>query len=507
MALRINYNFQADFTHVNLLKTEHKLNTALERLSTGYRINSAKDDAAGLFIADQLRLVANALDQGVRNAQDGISAAQIAESSLSQIYDKLTTIYSKALQSANDTNDATERNSLQQDINKLVDAIDRIANATEFNGIKLLDGTFQNKYIHYGPRAMQSLTISIDGAKKTDLGAYMMDGSGNATSATKSYASLLSKNTGYQYNAGSDTLQIEGVSISGALSNNQAIDAKALADYINGKYELREKGIEAMAFNKSVASSQFSNITVGTGGLTINFYIGANSGYKASFTLTYSKGETITLDRLIDDINSKALENGINLTASEEGGKLVLETQGETIGLEVVIGKTGASTSVDLSTLIQGASVTAGGSNVKASAIKVGDLKIISQNSFGWNLTGVDTGLGVSASSTSSLKSLNELDVTSYENAEVSARVVDIAIKKVDAMRATLGSIQQNLQAIIDNNEFAATQTREAESRIRNVDFAKEIAEFTKQQTLMQSGMAMLAQANQLPQLVLQLLR
>jgi flagellin len=172
-----------------------------------------------------------------------------------------------------------------------------------------------------------------------------------------------------------------------------------------------------------------------------------------------------------------------------------------------VVGKTGASTSVDLSTLIQGASVTANGTNRKASAIKVGDLKIISQNSFGWNLTGVDTGLGVSASSTSSLKSLNELDVTSYENAEVSARVVDIAIKKVDAMRATLGSIQQNLQAIIDNNEFAATQTREAESRIRNVDFAKEIAEFTKQQTLMQSGMAMLAQANQLPQLVLQLLR
>ncbi len=158
MALRINYNYQADFTHVNLLKTERNLNTALERLSTGYRINSAKDDAAGLFIADQLKLVANALDQGARNAQDGISAAQIAESSLAQIYDKLVTMYTKAEQAASDTNDPNARAALQGDIQKLVDAIDKISSTAEFNGLKLLDGSFKNKVIHFGPRADQNLT-------------------------------------------------------------------------------------------------------------------------------------------------------------------------------------------------------------------------------------------------------------------------------------------------------------------------------------------------------------
>ncbi|RKQ64029.1 flagellin [Thermovibrio guaymasensis] len=503
MALRINYNYQADFTHVNLLKTERNLNTALERLSTGYRINSAKDDAAGLFIADQLKLVANALDQGVRNAQDGISASQIAESSLSQIYDKLVTIYTKASQAASDTNDANERNALQEDINKLVDAIDRIASSSEFNGIKLLDGSFQDMAIHYGARAQQTLTISIDSAKADDLGAFMLNGQGGKVSdASKSYANLLTANTGYAYNSSNDTVKIEGVDLSGAFNDGGAVDAKALADYINSSEELKEKGIEAMAFNKSVADTNFSDISVGTSGLTIKFYIGNKNGSSADITLSYASGTTLTLDKLIADINSAAQNAGVELTASKSGERLVLSTDGSTIGLEVVAG---SGTTVDLSTLLEGATGSVSGGT--GSAMKVGDLKVLSSNSFGWDVTGIEAGLGVSAVSTSELQKLTDLKVTSNEDAEISIKVVDIAIKKVDNMRAKLGSIQQNLQAIIDNNNFAATQTREAESRIRNVDFAKEMAEFTRYQTLMQSGMAMLAQANQLPQLVLQLLR
>ena len=119
---------------------------------------------------------------------------------------------------------------------------------------------------------------------------------------------------------------------------------------------------------------------------------------------------------------------------------------------------------------------------------------------------GLEADFGLTAG-TYNINSLQTIDVTTQEGAEKAMKIIDGAIKKIDSMRSYLGSVQINLQALIDNNNFAATQTREAESRIRNVDFAKEMAEFTRQQTLMQSGMAMLAQANQLPQLVLQLLR
>ncbi|WP_457626273.1 flagellin N-terminal helical domain-containing protein [Persephonella sp.] len=508
MALRINYNFQAEFGHVNILKTERNLNTSLERLETGYRINSAKDDAAGLFIADQLNLVASALDQGVRNSQDGISAAQIAETSLAQIYDKLVTIYTKAEQAANDTNASLNRKALQGDIDQLIDAIDRIAKATEFNGKKLLNGDFKNQYIHYGPRADQKLSISIDSATASDLGAYAVKGDGQAVSSnTQGLTTLLTNNADFKYTT-TDTISIQGVDLESAFTSGQMIDAKTLADAINKNGELQAKGIEASATNKSTAGTAFSTVTIGTGGLTIDVYVGPET--TADFTLTYASGSSLSLTQLIDDINTKAKENNLNLVAKEEGGKLVLETEGETIALEVTAGATGTTWTVDLATLLEDASGTVSGGNT-GSAVKVGDLTILSAESFAYDFTGVSTtsaGLGLAATGTAAHESLRaNAKVDTNANAEYTMKLINAIIKKVDKMRADLGSIQINLETIIQNNEFSAVQTREAESRIRNVDFAKEMANFTKQQTLMQSGMAMLAQANQLPQLVLQLLR
>ncbi|MDQ7055144.1 MAG: flagellin [Persephonella sp.] len=150
----------------------------------------------------------------------------------------------------------------------------------------------------------------------------------------------------------------------------------------------------------------------------------------------------------------------------------------------------------------------ASGTASTVSGLKVGSLDILGPDSYNYDLSGISGGLGVTtATGSATMHNLNALDVTDNASAELAMKVINTTIKKVDSLRSALGSIQINLQAIIDNNDFSATQTREAESRIRNVDFAKEMSNFTKQQTLMQSGMAMLAQANQLPQLVLQLLR
>ncbi|BAF69754.1 flagellin [Nitratiruptor sp. SB155-2] len=512
MALRVNYNFQADFGHVNLKKTESRLNTSLERLETGLRINSAKDDAAGLFIADQLGLVSKALDQGSRNANDGISASQIAESTLGQIYDKLTSMYTKASQAANDTNDANARAALQNDIKAITDAIDRMAKAAEFNGKKLLDGTFTNQQIQYGPRAGQSLNISISSVTANNLGAYTVNGVGaTGVDTANDYATLTAANTNWGYDSTNDSIKIAGKAIT--LANDTVDDAAALAAAINGDSDITSKGIEAYASNSSIADTAFSPISAGSDGTTvIKLYVGSDRTEDA--TITIAAGTELTLNELVDQINAQA---GEKVTASNVDGKLKLDTpNGETLGFEVTINGTAANgaDSVDLSMLLQGASgtVTAGTAAVTGSAVKVGKLEIMGTDAFTIDHTGVsgtnegynfDTATG----GTSTLSNLNSLNVTTYDDAQSAMKIINIAIKKVDKSRSDLGSIQQNLQAIIDNNDFAATQTREAESRIRNVDFAKEMSEFTRQQTLMQSGMAMLAQANQLPQMVLQLLR
>ncbi len=506
MALRINYNFQSDFTHVNLLKTEQKLNTALERLSTGYRINSAKDDAAGLFIADQLRLVAEALDQGARNAQDGISAAQIAESSLSQIYDKLVSMYTKAQQAASDTNDPNARAALQGDIQKLVDAINKISSSAEFNGLKLLDGSFQNRVIHFGPRADQNLTINIDSARASDIGAAIVTAQRNNNTSLLFYGTgSYTQSDAQQFDSG-ETLTINGVEVGAAtFSANEELDAYKLAQTINSKVP----GVEATAKNVLTASQDFGSISIGSDdSLTITIHSSAAGATDQTITLT--GGNVYTLEDIVSLINGVSQDTKVYARIDDTGKRLELYTQnGETFRLEFSIsaGATSGNTSIDLAKFGAQASTTIDDTTTDGYIHSIGVLELNSVETLSiQGQNGLEADFGLTAG-TYNIDSLQTIDVTTQEGAEKAMKIIDGAIKKIDSMRSSLGSIQINLQALIDNNNFAATQTREAESRIRNVDFAKEMAEFTRQQTLMQSGMAMLAQANQLPQLVLQLLR
>ncbi|MGC9017332.1 MAG: flagellin, partial [Caldimicrobium sp.] len=173
MAVKINFNEAAAQTHTALIQNERAMNKSLLRLSTGMRILNAADDSAGLFIADMLGTVAKAYDQGNRNIQTGVSALQIAEASAGQIYNKLQEIYVRAQNAANDINDPLARQALQQEIRNFVDAIQKIGTDTEYNGIKLLDGTFKDKYIHYGPRMEQTVYVSISDIRAQSIGAHM----------------------------------------------------------------------------------------------------------------------------------------------------------------------------------------------------------------------------------------------------------------------------------------------------------------------------------------------
>ncbi|MGB9891787.1 flagellin [Thermodesulfovibrio yellowstonii] len=510
MALRVNFNAEAATTHTALLRNEKAMNKSLLRISTGQRILSAADDAAGLFIADQLATVGAALDQGNRNIQTGISALQIAETNVGQIFDKLQTIYTKAQSAANDINDPNARAALQRDIANLVDAIQKLGTDTEYNGIKLLDGTFANKVIHYGARADQTITTSIGNVKATNIGAYVVQGSGQVTSsATSAYTSLITGD--WQYDSASDTVTVAGVDLrtySALSSVTGAVDAKAIADAINNNATLQGVGISARAVNTSTADTEWTNIqNSGTAAITINFYVGSTTDSANAISITVAAGKTLTLDELVSQINTQASTKSLNITATNSGNKLALTTEGETIGLEIA-SATGA-VDVNMAQFLQGATgnVTAGNTG---SAVKVGNLIVTGTDSYNYDFTGISTasaGLGVAATGSGNFYNLYSIDVTDNSGAELAIDIVNTAIKKVDKVRTQIGSVINNLQAIYDGQKTSYDNTKEAENVIRNTDFAAEMSTFTTMQIRMQAGVAMLAQANALPQLVLQLLR
>ncbi len=522
MALRINFNYESAATHTALKVNERLMNQSLLRLSTGLRILSAQDDAAGLFIADQLSVVAAGLYQGNQNIQTGISALRIAENNVGQIFSKLQAIYTRAENAANDINDPNARQSLQQEINNFIDAIQKIGTDTEYNGIKLLDGTFSGKYIHYGARKGQVVTLSIGDVRAQSLGAYIVSGSDTvserAYSSATTYSSII---TGALQFASGESVSIGTESLTAA--SNMVTDAKYFADWINNNTNLQQAGISAEASNRSEAAD-WTDITVASvDTVVLKFFVGTSTASPAA-SYTANGGQTITLSELVSAINGQAQANGYNLTATAENGKLVLQTNGETIGVEVDITRSASSadtTVVDLSKILQGTttSITSSGTNgATAAGVLVGDLSIAGLNSFSYDFSAVsataspyglalksDTGFVPTGSA--AFKNLYQIDVTTNSGAEDALLIVDKALKKVDTVRSQIGAVMNNLQSIYDAQKVAYDNTKEAENVIRNVDYAEEMSRFTTYQIRMQSGIAMLAQANQLPQLVLQLLR
>ena len=425
MAVRINFNEAAAKTHTALIQNERLMNKSLLRLSTGYRILSAADDSAGLFIADMLGTVAAALDQGNANIQTGISALQIAETNAGQIYTKLQEIYIRAQRAANDINDPNARNALQSEINNFIDAIQKIATDTEYNGIKLLDGTFSSKYIHYGARRNQRVTISISSLKATDLGAYTATGTGQSTSVTASttdaFSAWIDDQSNYWIAAG-EYLQVNGIAVQG--DSSKIVDASVIANNINNNDTLVAQGIEATATNTSTADTAFDKIgeitikgsatdSSATVNLVLNFYVGSDTTVDFSLTstnVTVSGTNTSTgslfndIDDLISEINTAASKAGVEITATEsDDGKLILTTtNGETIGIEAKLNVTVSNTAsitavINLDQLIEGASsVTYSNTNLTSSAtryahaVKVGDLTIGGIDNFTVSNNGLD---------------------------------------------------------------------------------------------------------------------
>ncbi len=428
--MRVNFNFEAAATQTGIVGNQREMGKSLLRLSTGLRILNAADDSAGLFIADQLMVVGSGLEEGNRNIQTGLSALRIAESSAGQIFNRLNEIYKRAVRAANDVNDPNARNSLQQEIRNFVDAIQKIGTDTEYNGIKLLDGTFTNKNIHYGSRMDQTLRVDVSDIRSQSLGAQIVSSVGRVETAQGARISSTAFNNNIVYTS-NQTLSVASRNINATMQNGSRyiIDAGYVAEQINS--QLRDVGFEARAVNISVAD-RYSGIANVGGTADLTFYVGDKS-------FTISGVETnITLDRLVERINREAGTAGADLSASISDGRLVLtSSKGYTIGLDVQLSDPSGG-QINMNQLIQGGQAIGGAFPTQyGSVIKVGTLHIARDSDFSisansanvLNAFGTKT-IGTQSSTTvsSQFKNLYSIDVTTNESTRLEVRTRTVTL-------------------------------------------------------------------------------
>jgi flagellin len=508
MAAIINTNIASLNAQRNLGASQTSLQTSLQRLSSGLRINSAKDDAAGLAISNRMTSQINGLDQASRNANDGISLAQTAEGGLSTATDLLQRMRTLAVQSANGTNSASDRASLQQEVGQLQQELNRVANTTQFNGQNLLDGTLTNAQFQVGANSNQTINFGINSAQASSIGNNKFAADGTLTAAKAgtgtagTAADIIANNTALQ----NLTIQGNGAS-SGAISIAAGDSAKAITDKVNAA----SGGTNVTATAQtSVTLSNFAN--AGTVAFVLQGAPGAN-GAANPVTISAQVNNSKDLSALTKAINDQSGSTGVNAVADLTNGTIALtQSQGYDVGIvNLDATGTGGATGVKVAGG-SGAAVALTKNGVAADAITVGgQVTFNSPNSF--TASGSSTGLfAATTSNSSALASVASIDVTSMANgipsgANNALQIIDSALANVSNARASLGAIQNRFTNTISNLQTTSENLSSARSRIQDTDFAAETANMTRGQILQQAGTAMLAQANSLPNGVLSLLR
>ncbi|MBE0487197.1 flagellin [Marinobacter sp.] len=508
----INTNIASLNAQRNLNTSQGDSNVALQRLSSGLRINSAKDDAAGLAISERFTAQISGLNQAIRNANDGISLAQVAEGALGESGNILQRIRELAVQSANATNSASDRRALQSEVNQLKQELERIATTTEFNGLKLLDGSFQAQKFQAGANENQTIAVSITGARITDLANNTVSGANEtARAGTGSVTAAAADATG------DNTILEQVVTISSSLGSatvevNDGDTAEDIAAAINTKLE--STGVQASA-RTSVELFGLDPTLDGDG-------IQQGAG---TYTMTVSSGgQEATVSAQISDVNDlrplareiNAASGSTGVTAEVEGGRLrLIQESGKDILIE------GFSTNATTSTVsVRGSSeldadaITLDGAPASAtnSTIASGEITFDSSVSFAVSSDVAAAGGSIlNAPADSAVGSTKEdvsgIDISTVEGATNALAVVDAALETISGIRADLGAAQNRFESTIANLSTTSENLSAARSRIRDADFAAETAELARTQVLQQAGLSVLAQANARPQQVLQLLQ
>ncbi|MBD9428530.1 flagellin FliC [Achromobacter sp. ACM03] len=502
MAAVINTNYLSLVAQNNLSKSQSTLGTAIERLSSGLRINSAKDDAAGQAIANRFTANVNGLTQAARNANDGISIAQTTEGALNEINNNLQRVRQLTNQAVNGTNSSSDLKSIQDEIQQRLGEIDRVSGQTQFNGVKVLAGDNTLK-IQVG--ANDNETISID-LQKIDAQTLGLSGF-NVNGAKKATAGDLISNFGAtgtnNYDVGGTAYNVDiksgavttgaaaavyvqagsGNLVTASTTNNTAYtmsgaDQSSLAAAAVGKAANEKFSVNGVEYTVKTANSDglgFGNgvYTANVDGASVDFTI-------ASSTTTGGTGAALTTS---SPLFTSATNGGLT-TKSQENNK--------------------AATLTDLD--LKGATATGSTLKLNGATYDVntnGDVRL--------RATGVplptDKVMYMSQTASGNKTLINEDQAKLEQSTLDPLKTLDSALSKVDALRSQLGAVQNRFESTIANLNNTVNNLSAARSRIEDADYATEVSNMTKAQILQQAGTSVLAQANQVPQSVLSLLR
>ena len=549
MALSVNTNITSLGVQKNLNKAADALSTSMNRLSSGLKINSAKDDAAGMQIANRLGNQVKGLNVAIANANNGVSIAQTAEGAMQESTNTLQRLRELALQAANGDKSDADRVSLQQEFTAKVGELTRTANTTTFGGRNLLDGSFNNVAFQIGADANQTISFGMSDISATGLkGSYS-----EATTNGKAMAGMAATSIGSAVSASvtgaaaaapptaATSVKINGTDVALAKDATAAEMAKAINDAgisgvsasadTGGKITLKSANAElvvegtagAAALGVAEATTKAEDSLVPAGTITVN-------GEDLVIAGTEKVSEVVASINGMEGIASAKLNNGRIEITSKDGSDVALsnKTSGALSALGLAPGTSQAKLQADTSISLNGvevkfkkgdtadaivSSINSASTGVTASKNSDGTLAlfadkdiVIADGSAGGGLTA----LGLSAGKTAAVTletTVSDLSVLSAASAQQAIQALDGAMQQIDSQRSQLGAVQNRFSSTVSNLQSIAQNSAAAKGRVEDADFAAETAELTKQQTLQQASTAILSQANQLPSSVLKLLQ
>ena len=505
----INHNLMAMNTHRQLGINNTAGSKSLEKLSSGFRINRAGDDAAGLAISEKMRGQIRGLSQASRNAQDGISLIQTAEGALNETHSILQRMRELAVQSATDTNTAADRSKIQAEVDQLAKEITRISNTTEFNTRNLLAGGLKTIF-HIGANEGQNVDCSIGAMDAFSLGV-----AGSIVNTTVTNGAELGSNfaitttseglNGYFVNI-AKVVATNTADVTGGTTHTTATAGGSYTGSSDVTVQIRVTGTDASGKVTAADYSIDGGNSWANAGANLN-----SSGANSVFTY---QGATITMTTHSDvSVSQGTLRYSMNLTAQYLNVQIGSSATGGTVGeagkmysnqSSIIVGETSTDRMVNVA--IAGASTYAtafgavgatGTTYSGASSAEIAQTQTAS------------TSAVAAADGTIAVEAVTQkgLNVSSQGSANMAITTINNALETVSAERSKLGAMQNRLEHTIANLDTSSENLQASESRIRDVDMAKEMMEFTKNSILQQAATAMLAQANQQPQTVLQLLR
>ncbi len=503
----INTNIASLNAQRNLNASQGDANTALERLSSGLRINSAKDDAAGLAISTRFESQITGLNMAQRNANDGISLAQTAEGALDEVTQNLQRIRELAVQAANATNSTSDRQALNQEVQQRIAEINRVAAQTSFNGLKVLDGTFGEQTFQVGANSGETIGVSGLDSRGQNIGAVMVE-TDKLSEQTAGYEPVETLSTTLQStltfpittSGGDDTVAINGTTLT--LSNGTFDTADELAAEIQDRIDVAVAGGNTDLTNIEVTADPDSG--------ELAFSNQRNESFNAVFSVE-------------DDDDNATYSETVSVAIADTPITLAERfDNNETVTFEVDVNGTpitvqDASSLNDIVAQVNAESVNTG---IRANLNSEND-EIIFSAQFGEQYeisistpdllaedgsVRIDTG-AIEATVDNNTISVNELDISTREGAEDAMIAVDYAFDRINGFRAELGAVQNRFESTIANLATTSENLSASNSRIRDADFAAETAELARTQVLQQAGLSVLSQANARPQQVLQLLQ